>query len=151
MRIQPSRASVLVLALSAWAGAPARAAETASWRVVGDGIPVPLTSAPADPRRGRVAAVNSAQGNCAICHRLPVPEVPVFGDVGPPLEGVGSRLSEAQLRLRVVDARALNPRSIMPAYHKVEGLHRVAPPYRGRPLLSAQEIEDIVAYLGTLK
>lgn len=119
--------------------------------VVGDGIPAPLTGSPGDPRSGRVAAANSTQGNCAICHAMPIPEVPVFGNLGPPLDGVGGRLSEAQLRLRIVDAKRLNPQSIMPAYYRIVGLHRVAPRYQGRPMLSAQDIEDIVAYLATLR
>jgi sulfur-oxidizing protein SoxX len=129
----------------------AQGAEVVAYRVVGDGIPVALTAVPGDSSRGRVAALNSRQGNCAICHRLPVADVAAFGDVGPSLEGVGGRLSVAQLRLRIVDARRSNPDSAMPAYHKVDGLFRVAAGYRNRPLLSAQEIEDIVAWLTTLK
>lgn len=121
------------------------------YRIVGDGIPQALTSVPGDPRRGRVAAANSDRGNCLICHRMPIPEAPVFGDLGPPLDGVASRLSEAQLRLRLVDARKIHPGSIMPAYYKVDGLHRVASKYRGEPLLSAQEIEDVLAYMVTLR
>lgn len=133
----------------------ARAAEPdgalVRYRVVGDGIPMPLTSVPGDPRQGRVVAANSDRGNCLICHRAPIAEVPVFGDVGPPLDGVGGRLDGAQLRLRLVDARKVNPATIMPAYYKVEGLYRVAPRYRGRPMLSAQEIEDVLAYLASLR
>lgn len=121
------------------------------YRIVGDGVPEALTSAPGDPRRGRVTAASSDQGNCLICHHIPIPEAPVFGDVGPELAGVARRLSVAQLRLRLVDARKVNPGSIMPAYYKVDGLHRVGSKYRGGPMLNAQEIEDVVAYLGTLR
>lgn len=132
--------------------APVLAAERlVAYRVVGDGIPIPLTDRPGDPRSGRVLAANSSHGNCLICHAMPIPEAPVFGDLGPPLDGVGGRLNEAQLRLRVADPKKLNPRSVMPAYYKVEGLRRVAPKYQGQPMLSAQEIEDIVAYLLTLR
>ena len=131
---------------------PAGAADAlVPYRVVGDGIPAPLTDTPGDPRRGRVAAANSTQGKCAICHPLPIAELPVFGNLGPPLDGVGARLTEAQLRLRIVDAKRLNPQSIMPAYYHVAGLRRVAPKFQNQPMLSAQEIEDVVAYLATLK
>ena len=131
---------------------PAAAADTlAPYRIVRDGIPAPLTDTPGDPRRGRVVAANSTQGNCAICHPLPIAELPVFGNLGPPLDGVGARLNEAQLRLRIVHAKRLNPQSIMPSYYRVAGLHRVAPKFQNQPMLSAQEIEDVVAYLATLK
>lgn len=120
-------------------------------QIVDDGIPAALTSVPGDPRRGRVLAANSDKGNCLICHRMPIPEAPAFGDVGPPLDSVASRLNQAQLRLRLVDSQKIHAGSIMPAYYKANGLHRVAPEYRGKPLLSAQEIEDVLAYLETLR
>ena len=118
--------------------------------VVEDGIPQPLTAKPGEPRRGRVIAANSDRGNCLICHALPIAEAPVFGDLGPDLRGVGSRLSAAQIRLRVVDPKRQNPDSIMPAYYRTEGLHRVARANVGQPMLEAQDIEDIVAYLQTV-
>jgi sulfur-oxidizing protein SoxX len=121
------------------------------YRIVGDGIPEPLDGAAGDAQRGRQVVIDANRGNCAVCHVMPISEVPAFGNVGPPLAGVGIRLTEAQLRLRVVDARRIDPRSIMPPYHRMEGLHRVARQYRGRPILAAQEIEDVVAYLGSLK
>jgi L-cysteine S-thiosulfotransferase len=120
------------------------------FEAVGDGIPAPLTGTPGDPQRGKAVAVNSDQGNCLICHLLPVAEAPVFGDLGPSLEGVGGRLSAAQLRLRIVDPKRLNPATVMPAYLKVDGLNRVAPRYVDKPILSAQEVEDLIAYLLTL-
>jgi sulfur-oxidizing protein SoxX len=82
---------------------------------------------------------------------MPIPEVEFQGDVGPDLAGVGSRYDEGELRLRVVDARRLDPASVMPAYHRVDGLHRVLKEYRGKPILTEQEVEDVVAYLTTLK
>jgi sulfur-oxidizing protein SoxX len=120
------------------------------YKIVNGGIPKPLTNVPGDPRRGKAVAANAEHGNCLICHAMPIAEAPVFGDFGPPLHGVASRLSPAQLRLRIVDSRAINPSSTMPAYYKVNGLHRVQPAYRGKPILSAQEIEDLIAYLMTL-
>jgi sulfur-oxidizing protein SoxX len=121
------------------------------YRIVNGGIPVALSATPGDARRGKTIAANADRGNCLICHAMPIPEAPVFGTVGPDLSGVGARLSAAQLRLRVVDPRALNPNTSMPAYYKVEGLKQVLPRYAGQPILSAQEIEDVVAYLQTLR
>ncbi|WP_043460874.1 sulfur oxidation c-type cytochrome SoxX [Azohydromonas australica] len=147
----------LAAAVAGWLAATAAAhaeqppSGIAKYRVVGDGIPRPLTTVQGDARRGRAITATSAQGNCTICHHLPMPEVPVFGNIGPALDGVGSRLTEAQLRLRIVDARRLNPDGIMPAYYKVHGLHRVAARYVNRPMLQAQEVEDVVAYLMTLR
>lgn len=139
------------LAVAALLAAPSAAqAPLVRFEIVGDGIPVPLTRQRGDARRGKAVAVNSDRGNCLICHVLPIPEAPVFGDLGPPLNGIGRRLSAAQLRLRIVDPKRLNPATIMPAYYRVDGLARVAPKYQGRPILSAQEIEDLIAYLRTV-
>jgi sulfur-oxidizing protein SoxX len=121
------------------------------YRIMNGGIAEALSSTPGNARRGRSIAANAEQGNCLICHALPIPEAPVFGTVGPDLGGVGARLSAAQLRLRIVDPRALNPATSMPAYYKVAGLKRVAPRYSGQPMLSSQEIEDVIAYLQTLR
>lgn len=108
-------------------------------------------SARGDPAQGMRIAIDSERGNCAICHRLPVASVPAFGDVGPPLDGIGSRLTPEELRQRIADPHIFNPDSIMPPYRRTEGLTRVLAKYRGRPILSAQELEDVVAYLATLK
>jgi sulfur-oxidizing protein SoxX len=117
------------------------------------GMPTPLTDLPGDPRRGRAVAVNSDRGNCIICHKMPMLDIPpeAFGDLGPPLDGVGTRLSVAELRLRIIDARQINPDTIMPPYRRIEGLHRVQRPHVGRPILSAQDVEDLIAYLATLR
>jgi sulfur-oxidizing protein SoxX len=125
--------------------------EVVSYLVTSDRIDVPLTDRPPDPLRGRLIAIDTNRGNCTICHAMPIPEVPAFGNVGPPLDGVGIRLTAAQLRLRLVDARRLNPDSVMPAYYRVDGLYRVGVRYEGKPLLDAQSVEDLVAYLRTLQ
>ena len=86
-----------------------------------------------------------------LCHAVPDASIPFAGDVAPPLAGVGSRLCAAQLRLRVVDNMRINPQTIMPSYYNVDGLDRVAPAFRGKPILTAAQIEDVVAYLATLR
>jgi sulfur-oxidizing protein SoxX len=116
-----------------------------------DGIPEPLTGARGDHARGRAIVVNRQVGLCLLCHSGPFPEERFQGNLGPDLGGVGRRLSEAQLRLRIVDPGRINPATIMPAYHRTEGLVRVAPAHRGKPILSAEQIEDVVAFLTTLR
>lgn len=113
----------------------------------------PLTEQPGDAARGKAVAVNSDLGNCLICHAIPIPEVPegAAGDLGPSLGGVGARLSAAELRQRIVDPKSINPDTIMPAYFVTDGLTRVQSQYAGKPVLTAQQIEDLVAYLVTLK
>ena len=82
---------------------------------------------------------------------MPDSTIRFAGNVGPPLAGVGARLDAAQLRLRITDNLRVNPQTIMPSYYKAEGLDRVASAYRGKPILTAQQVEDVVAYLGTLR
>jgi sulfur-oxidizing protein SoxX len=116
--------------------------------VAGDAIENPL-AAVGDPVRGREVFVSRDGGHCVLCHSAP--GVGVAGNVGPPLAGVGSRLSPGQIRLRIVDITRVNPDSAMPAFHRTESLERVASSYAGRPALDAQQVEDLVAWLGTLK
>jgi sulfur-oxidizing protein SoxX len=116
-----------------------------------DGMPQPLTGTPGDATRGRAIVASRQQGLCLLCHRAPIAEERFQGDVGTDLAGAGSRWTEAQLRLRIVDGRRINPDSVMPAFHRTQGLQRVAPAQQGRPLLDAQQVEDVVAWLATLK
>ncbi len=118
--------------------------------VRGDAIPDSLTGMPSDVTRGRALLVDRSS-TCILCHSGPFPEQKFQGDLAPGLAGAGSRWSEGQLRLRLVDASRLNPATIMPSYYRVEGLVRVGPAWRGKPILSAEQIEDIVAYLATLR
>jgi L-cysteine S-thiosulfotransferase len=122
----------------------------ASYAVVGDGIPESLTGAPGDPTRGRALVLDRAS-TCILCHSGPFPETRFQGDLAPSLAGAGSRSTVSQLRLRLVDAARLNPATIMPSYYRVDGLERVSSNWRGKPILSAAQIEDIVAYLATLR
>jgi sulfur-oxidizing protein SoxX len=110
-----------------------------------------LTGEPGDAVRGREVAINRKKGNCLACHKLPVPEQPFHGETGPDLAGIGGARSEGELRLRVVNPKVLNPDTMMPAFYRTEGLHRVMKDFDGKTILSAQEVEDVVAYLMTLK
>jgi len=114
-------------------------------------LSVPLTQQPGDIERGRAIVANRQQGLCVLCHQAPVPDERFHGNMAPDLRGVGARLNAAQLRLRMVDSRQINPESFMPAYFRTNHLHRVAPAFQGKTLLSAQDIEDVVAYLLSLK
>lgn len=105
--------------------------------------------APGDAARGREVFVAREGGHCVLCHR--VPGVAVAGDVGPALDGVGARLSPGEIRYRIVDITRVNPQAVMPAFHRTEGLARVAPAYAGRPVLDAAQVEDLVAFLGSLR
>ena len=116
-----------------------------------DGIPESLTGARGDPARGRAIVASRQVGLCLLCHSGPFPEERFQGNLAPDLRGAGKRWTEAELRLRIVDSGRINPATIMPAYHRTEGLVRVAPAWRGKPVLSAEQIEDVVAFLMTLK
>jgi sulfur-oxidizing protein SoxX len=119
--------------------------------VVGDGIPQPLAATPGDALRGRAIVASRTTGLCLLCHGAPIAEERFQGDLATNLAGAGSRWSDAQLRLRLVDARRLNPASIMPSYYRSDGLQRVGEAWQSRTILSAQQIEDVVAWLRTLR
>jgi L-cysteine S-thiosulfotransferase len=119
--------------------------------IVGDAMPQPLTTTPGDPARGRAIVISRQQGLCLLCHSGPFPEERFQGTLAPSLKGVGARWSEGQLRLRIVDSKRLNPDSLMPSYGRVDRLQRVGAAWRGKPLLDAQQIEDVVAFLRTLR
>ena len=121
-----------------------------SYAVVGDAIPLSLTGAPGDPIRGRELIVDRSS-TCILCHSGPFPEQKFQGDLAPNLAGTGNRWSEGQLRLRIVDASRLNTATIMPSFYRVDGLDRVGSSWRDKPILTAEQIEDIVAYLVTLR
>jgi sulfur-oxidizing protein SoxX len=144
------RALVAALAMTICAPVTPRA-ELAPVAIVGDAIPQPLTTEPGDPVRGRAIVVDRQKGLCLLCHAGPFPDQRFQGDMAPDLAGAGSRWSSAQLRLRIVDGSRLNPATIMPSYHRIDGLNRVAPAFKDAPILSAQQVEDVVAFLATLR
>jgi sulfur-oxidizing protein SoxX len=117
----------------------------------GDAVDAPLTGQPGDPVRGRQIVENRELSACLLCHSGPFPEPHLQGTIGPSLEGVGSRLTAGQIRLRLIDARRLNPDTVMPPYYVVDGLNRTGRAWQGQPALSAQRIEDVVAFLTTLR
>lgn len=124
--------------------------------IVGDGMPTPLTGTPGDPARGRAIVVSRQQGLCLLCHGGPFAEERVQATVSTSLAGAGRRWNVAQLRLRVADARSLSPGSLMPSFHRLadpgdEAQRRVGAAWRGRPILDAQQVEDVVAFLATLR
>jgi sulfur-oxidizing protein SoxX len=114
------------------------------------GMPQPLTATPGDAERGRAVVAERTVGLCILCHAAPLPEIPFMGDLGPDLAGVGSRLSIPELRERIVDSRRVNPDTIMPPYFSQEGLTRVGARWQGTTILTAQQVEDVVAWLATL-
>ncbi len=128
----------------------AAAEDLRSYGVTGDAIPRSLTGMAGDVTRGRALVVERSS-TCILCHSGPFPEQKFQGDLAPDLAGSGSRWSEGQLRLRLVDASRVNAATIMPSYYRVDGLDRVGTLWRGKPILSAEQIEDIVAYLVSLR
>jgi len=116
-----------------------------------DAIDTPLAAQPGDAARGREIVQDRQTSACLLCHAGPFPAPHLQGTIGPSLDGVGSRLSAGQIRLRLIDARKLNPDTVMPPYYVVDGLNRVGHAWQGRPALSAQQIEDVVAFLTTLR
>jgi sulfur-oxidizing protein SoxX len=109
-----------------------------------------LTPEPGNPARGRLIVRDLDRASCLICHAMPIPEEPDHGTIGPDLAGVGARHSLGALRQRLIDPRAFNPQTIMPSYYRTDGLTDVLEMHRGRTIYTAQELEDVLAYLATL-
>jgi sulfur-oxidizing protein SoxX len=143
--------AVAVAAIAGIAAAASGQEPLRPYKIVGDSIAEPLTGAKGDAERGREIVVNRQVGLCLLCHSGPYPDERFQGTLAPDLKGTGSRWSEGQLRLRIVDASRLNADTIMPPYYRVEGLVHVAPALQGKPLLTAEQIEDVIAHLVTLR
>ena len=143
-----------LILVSAMAVSPALAAAEAyvRWTASGDGINEPLGGLTGDPERGRQIVLDRFKGNCLACHQMPFEDELFQGNLGPPLDGVGSRLTTAQIRLRIVDQRKINPNTVMPGYYRDPAqLTRVAKGLEGKSYFTAQEVEDVVAYISGLK
>ncbi len=118
---------------------------------VGDAVPAALGGLEGDAVSGKAIVLDRRRGNCLICHVFPIDDEPFQGEIGPALSEVADRLNEGQIRLRLIDQSQLNPDTMMPPYYRIDGLTDVDPNYCGEPALEAQEIEDVVAYLSTLR
>jgi sulfur-oxidizing protein SoxX len=143
------RGALAMLLLAAWTVSLANPSQAQTWS--GDSIANPLTATPGDAAKGRVIVASRQTGLCLLCHSGPFPEERFQGNLAPDIGASAGRLSEAQLRARIVDASRFNPATIMPSYYRTAGLNRVAPKFEGQPILSGQEIEDVVAFLVSLK
>ena len=142
----------MAVLLAALVATPVAArAELRGYAVVGDAIPKSLTGAKGDPAKGRAIVANRQVGLCLLCHSGPFPEERFQGTLAPDLSGAGKRWSAGQLRLRIVDSARINPTTIMPPYYRIDGLSNVAPAFAGKPVLNAEQIEDVVSYLTTLR
>ena len=137
----------------AWVPASAQQSlvEPRVFSVEGDAVRVPLTEEPGNVSRGRAIVVSRQTGLCLLCHSGPFPEARAQGTLAPSLAGAGSRWSEGQLRLRVADARRIDPATMMPSYYRIDGLTRVGTAWQGKPVLTGQQVEDVVAFLRTLR
>lgn len=117
----------------------------------GDALPHPLADIKPSHEEGRRLFAEREAGHCVLCHQVSSLDVPFQGNLGPDLSNLGARLTPGQIRLRIVDASLLNPETVMPPYHRVSGLHQVGKAHQGRPVLEAAEIEQLVAWLASLK
>jgi sulfur-oxidizing protein SoxX len=141
--------ALLAIAMPALTHAQSNGLRT--FAIVADAVPDSLTGAKGDAARGRAIVADRQVGLCLLCHSGPFPQERFQGNLAPDLAGAGLRWSEGQLRLRIIDASRLNPDTIMPPYYRLDGLAHVAASFRERPILSAEQIEDVVAFLVTLR
>ncbi len=143
------RSALVVVLLGMSTLLPSYSVYAQTW--IGDSIVDPLTSAPGDIARGRAIVGSRQTGLCLLCHSGPFPEERFQGNLAPDLGLSVGRLSTAQLRAHIVDPSRFNPDTIMPAYYRTTGLNRVAPKFVDQTILSGQEIEDVLAFLFSLK
>jgi sulfur-oxidizing protein SoxX len=134
-----------VAALVAAGGA---SAQVADFKIEGDGIPKSLTGKPGVAMRGKALLAKREAANCLECHSIKDRELGAGGTKGPALDGIGAVLTPAQLRMSIVDISMVLPKTAMPSFHKEEG---AATKQQGKPRLSAQDVEDVVAYLSSLR
>jgi len=151
VRILAVGALGVVLGLALSTNAIAGKDKMVKFTIKDDAIAKSLTGKPGNAANGRKLAINRKKGNCLSCHVMPIPEQPFHGNVGPDLNGAASRLSAGEVRLRLVNSKVLNPDSMMPAFYRKDGFVRVMKKFKGKTILSASDIEDLVAYTMTLK
>ena len=145
-------ASLAPAARAQGAAAPSAPPPLVRFEIRNNAIPAPLTGKPGDAAKGRAAIIGRTLGNCLACHEITkLKDEPFHGNVAPSLDGVAVRLTEGEIRLRVVDGTKVNAETMMPPFYRAEGLNRVMPRFQGRTILTAEQVEDVVAYLMTLK
>ena len=153
------RAAALAVLVAMATGGQLQAAETSvtegdvTYKIVDStSIPAALTGAPGDPAAGAKAIAGRSLGNCLACHAISkLADEPFHGDVGPSLDGVASRYTPAELRLQIVNNKIVNPDSVMPGFFTTGDLVGVRKQFEGKTILTAQQVEDVVAFLSTLK
>ena len=151
MKHNSIKAAFLGLAVGVGFSFTASAAEMVKFNIVDETIPASLTGKPGDAANGKKVVIGRKKGNCLACHVMPIPEEQFHGLTGPDLHGVGDRMDEAELRMRIVDPKIIDSDTMMPSFYRTADLHRVLKKFQGKTILSAQEVEDVVAYLMTLK
>ena len=151
--MRKTKLAVAVLALAGIVGAQSALAEgVVKYKITDDAIKASLTGKAGDAAKGKKLAVNRKKGNCLACHVISdLKDQPFHGDVGPSLDGVADRYSEGEIRLRIVNPKTSNEDTIMPAFYRTKGLFRLIKKFKGKTVLSAQEVEDLVAYMMTMK
>ena len=148
--MRPVCFAALLLALLPAACSEAPASRFASTvGIVGDAVPEPLEGKQGDLQRGQEVFTSRDSGHCLLCHQLASLDSEFQGNVGPPLTGIGTRLTAGQIRYRIIDAQNIWPDTVMPSYYRTDGLRQVGEAYQGAPALDAQKIEDLVAFLET--
>ena len=141
----------LTLTATAWLMGMAGAGAQTLPPIIDDAMPTSLTGAPGDAARGRAIVMNRQVGLCLLCHSGPFPEERFQGNLAPDLNGAADRYTQGQLRLRLVDPSRINAQTIMPAYYRTEGLNRVLSAFAGKTILSSEQVEDVVAFLMSLR
>lgn len=143
---------VSVIAATLLLAGTAAADDMVKYKVVDNAIEKSLTGKPGDPAAGKKVFLSRKLGNCLSCHQVTaLADQPFHGEVGPSLDGVADRYKEGELRMQVVNAKVINPDTIMPGFYRVDGLHDVLKNFAGKPILTAEEVEDVVAYVKTFK
>ena len=152
MKITIAVSGIVMAFIIGFVGSAADGAKLVKFEIKdGMSIEKSLTGKPGDAKKGRALSINRKKGNCLACHQMPIPEQPFHGNVGPELVDVGANYSAGELRLRLVNSKVINEDTIMPAFYRNDGYNRVLKKFKGKTILSAQEVEDIIAYLLTLK
>jgi len=151
MRVRNALALVAICAVASAASAADVAPDDV--KIVDGLLESPLTDKAGDPEAGRQLFTGRKKGNCLACHVVTslLDAEQFHGEVGPPLDTVADVYSEAELRARIVNPKTELPDTIMPSFYRTSGMNRVNKKFVGKTILSAQEVEDIVAYLLTLK